>query len=182
MDPTGRLAPYVFMKLPAALDKLAYALIIFLTTWSPAHAESSAARDSTPTHAERMARQELVVALFQWIDATNARNFSAQSRFYPDTMDAFYRWRNVPRADVLEEKRRVFARATVIDIGADAPQLIIEPGAQSARMYFRKRYVIDGTTLNRTGEVLQELRWARHPDGWKITSERDLRVLRQARR
>jgi hypothetical protein len=42
-------------------------------------------------------------------------------------------------------------------------------------------YVIKGE-LNRTGEVLQELRWVKQEDGWKITSERDLRVIRQARR
>ena len=50
-------------------------------------------------------------------------------------------------------------------------------------MYFRKTYAIRGKgKLNRTGEVLQELRWARQGDGWKIVSERDLRVIRQARR
>jgi hypothetical protein len=28
--------------------------------------------------------------------------------------------------------------------------------------------------------VLQELRWTKQEDGWKIVSERDLRVIRRA--
>jgi hypothetical protein len=48
-------------------------------------------------------------------------------------------------------------------------------------MYFRKSYVIEGH-VSRQGEVLQEPRWAKQTDGWKIVSERDLRVIRQAGR
>ena len=44
-----------------------------------------------------------------------------------------------------------------------------------------RTYVIEGK-VSRQGEVLQELRWAKQEDGWKIVSERDLRVIRQARR
>jgi hypothetical protein len=40
-------------------------------------------------------------------------------------------------------------------------------------MRFRKRYRID----ERGGEVLQELRWRRTDSGWRIVSERDLRVI-----
>ena len=162
-------------------------MLMGVTTCFPNGGGLAAEQPSTPTSAEQTARRELVVALFEWIDATNRRDFNGQSRFYPDSMDAFYLWRNAPRNAVLAEKRRVFARASTIDIGSDAPQLILEPGARSARMYFRKTYVIDGTPRNRlpgvrTGEVLQELRWVKQSNGWKITSERDLRVIRQARR
>ena len=44
-------------------------------------------------------------------------------------------------------------------------------------MRFRKRYQIRGGEGERSGEVLQELRWRRTPTGWKIVSERDLRVI-----
>jgi len=170
------------MRLRGVVTGFAYAMLMGVTTCFPKGAELAAEQPNAPTSAEQTARRELVVALFEWIDATNRRDFSGQSRFYPDSMDAFYLWRNVPRNAVLAEKRRVFARASSIDIGSDAPQLIIEPGARSARMYFRKTYVIAGTPRNRTGEVLQELRWVKQSNGWKITSERDLRVIRQARR
>ena len=132
---------------------------------------------------EIVARIELVTAAFQWLDATLARDFAAQSAFYPERMEAFYLWRDVPKSAVLEEKRRVFAEAHTIDLRMEPPQILIDPGARSGRMYFRKTYVIRGDgRLKRSGEVLQELRWVKEPDGWKISSERDLRVIRQARR
>ena len=131
----------------------------------------------TPTPSEIIARRELVIALYQWLDATNAGDLGAQSTFYPHTMEAFYLWRRVPHSAVLEEKQRVFASARVIDIRADAPQIIVDAGAKTARMYFRKTYVIEGRRVNRRGEVLQELRWMKHADGWKIISERDIKVI-----
>jgi hypothetical protein len=45
-------------------------------------------------------------------------------------------------------------------------------------MRFRKQYEIANGAQSRRGEVVQELRWRRTPGGWKITSERDVRVLR----
>jgi hypothetical protein len=129
------------------------------------------------------ARRELVTAVFQWLEVTLARDFAAQSTFYPERMDVFYLWRDVPKSAVIAEKRRVFEQARTINIRIDPPQLLVDPDARSGRMYFRKTYAIRGKgKINRTGEVLQELRWAKQEDGWKIVSERDLRVIRQARR
>jgi hypothetical protein len=139
------------------------------------------ARAQTALAEEVVARRELVTAAFQWLDATLAGDFSAQSVFYPETMAAFYLWRDVPKSAVLAEKRKVFEHAESIEISMEPPQILVDAGARSARMYFRKTYVIEGK-LSRSGEVLQELRWARHRDGWKIVSERDLRVIRQARK
>ena len=62
----------------------------------------------------------------------------------------------------------------------ELPQILLDAGGRSARMYFRKTYVIEGR-VNRQGEVLQELRWVKGDDGWRIVSERDLRVIRPAR-
>ena len=125
---------------------------------------------------EVVARRELVTAAYRWLEATLARDFAAQSRFYPERMPVFYLWRDVPKPAVMAEKRRVFERAQTVRIRMEPPQLLVDPGARSGRMYFRKTYVIRGK-VNRTGEVLQELRWIREADGWKIVSERDLRVL-----
>ncbi len=134
------------------------------------------ARAETAHTDEVAARRELVTAAFQWLEATLVRDFAAQSKFYPTRMRAFYLWRDVPKAAVIAEKRRVFAQARAINIRIDAPQLLVDSGARSGRMYFRKTYVIKGK-FNRSGEVLQELRWVKQADGWKIISERDLRVL-----
>jgi hypothetical protein len=142
--------------------------------------EAPARTENTLTD-EIAARRELVTATFQWLEATLARDFAAQSRFYPERMDAFYLWRDVPKTAVIAEKRRVFEQARTLNIRIDAPQLLMDPGARSGRLYFRKTYVIKGR-VTRTGEVLQELRWVKEADGWKIISERDLRVIRRQRR
>jgi ketosteroid isomerase-like protein len=124
-------------------------------------------------------RAELHAAVTDWIAATNSRDLDAQIEFYPTEVEAFYLWRNASREAVFKEKRRVFDEAEVVDINIDAPQIILAPDLTSARMYFRKRYVIVGERTEREGEVLQELRWRKDQSGWKIVSERDLRVIKR---
>jgi hypothetical protein len=98
--------------------------------------------------------------------------------FDPATLRAFYLARNVPRAAVRAEKVRVFGRATGVDVQAEAPEIIFTEAGRAAVMRFRKRYEITGGPAGgRRGEVVQELRWQRTPAGWKITSERDVRVI-----
>ena len=160
---------------------IAHTVIVSLAAMSVAAVAEPTTRAASSV-SETVARRELVTSVFEWIEATNRRDFEAQAAFYPERMDAFYLWRNVSRAAVLAEKRRVFDDAIEIEIDADAPQLLVEPGGASARMYFRKTYVIDGPTRDRAGVVLQELRWERQHDGWKILSERDLRVIEPERR
>lgn len=117
-------------------------------------------------------------ALEDWIAATNARDIERQMSFYPPVLRAFYLTRNAPRAAVRAEKVRVFQSARTIDVRAAAPELIIQDAGRAAVMRFRKSYVIAGGGQNRSGEVVQELRWQLTPDGWKIFSERDVRVIR----
>jgi hypothetical protein len=123
-------------------------------------------------------RAELEYSLSRWIAATNARDFASQAAFYPEKMEAFYLWREVPRTAVLAEKRRVFEHARQVKVTVEEPVIVIETDRQEARMYFRKLYLISGPDRSRAGEVLQELRWMRERGSWKIASERDIRVLR----
>ena len=123
------------------------------------------------------ARAALHGALDEWIAATNARDIQRQMGFYNQKVNAFYLTRNVPREAVRAEKSRVFGRASVIDIRAAAPGIRVSRDGRSATMRFRKKYTIEGGGEDRRGEVVQELRWRRTADGWKIVSERDLRVI-----
>jgi ketosteroid isomerase-like protein len=119
---------------------------------------------------------ELRAALGGWIAATNSRDVGRQMSFYAPTVEAFYLARNAPRESVRAEKARLFARASAVNIEAASPEIRLSPDGRTAVMRFRKRYRIDGAD-SRAGEVLQELRWRRTDTGWKIVSERDLRVL-----
>jgi ketosteroid isomerase-like protein len=121
---------------------------------------------------------QLRAALDEWIGATNARDLRAQMVFYLPRLEAFYLARDVTRDFVRAEKARAFAGADLIDIRAAEPEIIFREGGRAAVMRFRKQYRIEGGRRPRRGEVVQELRWRRTPDGWRISSERDIRVIR----
>jgi ketosteroid isomerase-like protein len=131
-----------------------------------------------PASAERGEADRLREALTRWIDATNARDIERQMAFYMPELRAFYLARNTPRSAVRIEKARVFAGAELIDIRAEEPEIVFRDAGRTAVMRFRKRYRIEDGPRSRRGEVVQELRWQRTPDGWKIFSERDVRVIR----
>jgi SnoaL-like protein len=134
-------------------------------------------REGPPRAASPAAdRAALRAALDEWIAATNRRDLARQMTFYPPTVLVFYRERNVSRSAVLEEKRRVFGRAQVVDVHAGPPDITLH-GPESATMRFRKTYDIRGPQVTRAGVVVQELRWVKTPAGWKITSERDAEVI-----
>ena len=121
---------------------------------------------------------ELRSALDEWLAATNARDVRRQMQFYAPTVNAFYLSRNASREAVRAEKSRVFAEAESVDVRtSSAPDIRLSRDGQTATMRFRKRYQIKGGAGARSGEVLQELRWRRTPSGWRIVSERDLRVI-----
>ncbi len=144
----------------------------------PAAITSTAIR-STPLALESDQANILSASLAEWIAATNARNINKQMTFYAPKLDAFYLARNVSRDFVRAEKARVFARASVIDVRAELPEIIFSNDNRTALMRFRKQYAIEGGAAGtRRGEVVQQLRWQKIGANWKIISERDVHVIR----
>ncbi|HEX8175276.1 MAG TPA: serine/threonine-protein kinase [Pyrinomonadaceae bacterium] len=123
------------------------------------------------------ARAELQSLRDEWIDATRARNLNKLISFYPPVVETFYLKRNVPRASVRSEKQRLMEQATSIELETGQPEINLSADGRSATMTFRKSWNFRGA-LNSSGEVVQELRWAKTDEGWKIVSERDKGVLR----
>ena len=145
-----------------------------------AEGEAAAAAAATaPSEGSALAEDaaELRGALAGWVAATNARDLERQMDFYDSRVGVFYLSRNASRAAVRAEKSSAFARASAVEVRAEEPQISLSPDGQTATMRFRKRYAIEGAGMERRGAVLQELRWRRTPAGWKITGERDLRVI-----
>ncbi|MFN2455816.1 MAG: hypothetical protein ABR577_16525 [Pyrinomonadaceae bacterium] len=137
----------------------------------------------SPSNKENFGQQkddlaQLRGALDAWIAATNARDTEKLLSFYDSRMDVFYLARNVSQSFVLAEKNRLFQRANVLDIRAAAPEITVTPDGRTAIMRFRKSYLIKDDRRIREGEVLQQLRWQRAADGWKLTGERDEQVIR----
>jgi hypothetical protein len=81
---------------------------------------------------------------------------------------------------VRTEKIKVFGGASRLLIGVSTPTVELGEDGLTAVTRFRKRYVIEGPSVRRRGEVLQELRWNRTAAGWVIVGERDARVLASA--
>ena len=116
-------------------------------------------------------------ALYEWIEATNRRDIDKQMSFYVPQLKAYYLTRNTSRAFVRAEKARVFSSAALIDIRAEEPELIFQDGGSTAIMRYRKKYRVENGRQSRRGQVIQELRWERAGEEWRISSERDIRVL-----
>ncbi|MBA2646021.1 MAG: hypothetical protein H0U81_04390, partial [Pyrinomonadaceae bacterium] len=112
-----------------------------------------------------------------WVAATNARDLKKQMGFYGGKVDAFYLSRNASRDSVREEKARTIGEAEKISTRAGSPDIKLSPDGRTATMLFRKQYAIKRDGQERRGAVLQELRWRRVGQDWKIVSERDVRVL-----
>ncbi|MEJ7846813.1 MAG: nuclear transport factor 2 family protein [Pyrinomonadaceae bacterium] len=117
-------------------------------------------------------------ALGEWVAATNNRDIDGQMMFYMPQLEAFYLTRNSPRSAVRREKNQSFARADSIDIRAKDPEIVFQESGATAVMRFRKEYKITAGKRIRGGVVIQELRWRRTNNGWRIFSERDIRVIR----
>lgn len=141
---------------------------------TPASSQSAAA-SSARTDSDADALRDSLAA---WIAATNANDIAAQMRFYLPELKAYYLARNVSSRTVRAEKTRVFADADTIDIRVREPEIIFQDNGQTAVMRFRKDYLVGSRARKRSGAVVQELRWQQTNNGWKISSERDVKVLR----
>lgn len=120
---------------------------------------------------------ELNASLDKWVNATNARDVEQQMNYYAPKVNSYYRTRNASLEAVRAEKNRVFERADAISIKASKPEIDLSPDGRSATMRFRKKYLIKEGQRSRNGEVLQELQWVKSGSGWRIVSERDVKVI-----
>ena len=121
---------------------------------------------------------ELREALGAWIAATNRRDIAAQMRFYVPVLRAYYLSRNTPQAAVRAEKNRVFSGVRSVDIRTGEPEIVFQDAGRTAVMRFVKEYKITERSRTKSGVVVQELRWEHSGGGWRIFSERDIRVIR----
>ncbi|HYJ47016.1 MAG TPA: hypothetical protein VEV81_10415 [Pyrinomonadaceae bacterium] len=121
---------------------------------------------------------ELRRSLNEWLAAINNRDIRRLITFYSLKVKAFYLKRDVPRSFVRDERSRAFQQAGELEVRAEDPEIIFREEGGTAIMRFRKRYVTERNGRRNSGEVVQELRWSKTEAGWKIFSERDVKVIR----
>lgn len=150
---------------------------------SAPEAETSASAETAGLTRERIvsdktiSQSELNSSLDRWIAATNARDVEQQMSHYAPQVSSYYLARNASQAAVRSEKKRVFERATSVDIQTGKPEITLSPDGRTAKMRFRKKYSIKEGQRSRNGEVIQELQWVKSGSGWRIVSERDVKVV-----
>lgn len=151
---------------------------------SPASDTASGAAQSTQSGANEAtanSSQEAVAALQSsfdsWVAANNTRDIDRQMSFYAPTTERYYTRPNASRAFVRADKMRSIGAASSVEIRVRDMQIEIAPNGRAATMRFVKQYAIERGGNTSRGEVLSELGWLKTEDGWKIISERDLRVI-----
>jgi serine/threonine protein kinase/ketosteroid isomerase-like protein len=140
------------------------------STQTPAVVETNGS-----TEKERVALRSTVDS---WLAAHNSRNLSQVTNFYMPNVSAFYRAQKTTRAAVRAEKARLFEEPSMSIKRTSDPEIIFATNGRVATTLFRKSYSRGTTARPESGEVLQEIVWQKTNRGWKIISERDLRVLR----
>jgi len=134
---------------------------------------------NTPENATLRNRADALRDEFaSWLDATNSRDINKQMRFYMRELQAYYLTRNTPQRAVRLEKEKIFGAARSVNIRAGEPEIVFQNDGRTAVMRFVKEYRVAERSRTRQGAVVQELRWQRTGDGWRIFSERDVRVIR----
>ncbi|MBA4183677.1 MAG: protein kinase [Acidobacteria bacterium] len=144
---------------------------------SPVSAEIAGQNRPRVVSNDGTSQAELNASLNKWITATNARDVDGQMNYYAPKVNSYYLSRNTSQDAVRSDKKRAFERATSVDIKTDKPEIIVSPDGRSAKMRFRKKYVIKEGQRSRNGEVIQELQWVKSGSGWRIVSERDVKIV-----
>lgn len=116
-------------------------------------------------------------SLDAWVAANNARDVNKQMSFYTSQTARYYTRQYASQAFVRADKMRSIGNASSVDMRVRDTQIEIAPDGRTATMRFTKQYAIERGGNTSRGEVLSELGWLKTEDGWKIISERDLRVI-----
>jgi serine/threonine protein kinase/ketosteroid isomerase-like protein len=123
-------------------------------------------------------RGALLSTIDGWLNAHNRRNLTQVTNFYMPHVSAFYLTQNTTRAAVRAEKARLFQESGMSIRRTGDPQITFGQDGSTATTVFRKSYTRGDASQRQSGEVLQEIVWQKTDRGWKIISERDIRVLR----
>jgi serine/threonine-protein kinase len=130
------------------------------------------------TVAPERERVALRSSVDSWLGAHNGRNLTQVTNFYMPNVSVFYLSQNTTRAAVRAEKARLFRERGLSIRRTGDPQITFGQDGNTATTVFRKSYTRGEASQQQSGEVLQEIVWQKTNRGWKIISERDLRVLK----
>lgn len=120
---------------------------------------------------------ELRTSFDNWLVTDSAGDGETKSDLYAPQLERYYRKYNASPEEVEAEKQRRGRRGKLTDVQISEPEVKLARDGKTATMTFRKDYNLERGNRSTRGAVQQELKWRKTADGWRIVSERNLRVL-----
>ncbi len=139
--------------------------------------QNNAARTASPEPDQASSldpSNELRSSLRDWIAATNARDLNRQMTFYAPVLEKYYLRPNTSASFVRADKSNLFAQTNSVRVNITEPSITFSNNGRIAIMRYNKSWNFSGARTE-SGQALEELRWTKTKDGWRIISERDLR-------
>lgn len=134
-------------------------------------------RNALPQTAQTSARDssdELRSSLNEWIAATNARDVNRQMNFYAPVLEKYYLRPKASASFVRADKTNLFSHTNSVNVNVSEPSIAFSKDNRTATMRYTKNWNFTGARAD-SGQAVEELRWTKTNNGWKIISERDLR-------
>jgi restriction endonuclease len=119
--------------------------------------------------------QSIQLLLNRYQAAIRSKNIDLVGEYYAPVVETYYRWHDVPRAEVLKEIRRAFAAYQSVAQFNVRNMAFRELREDRATATFDKEWYFRGVK-NFAGEERQEMTFVKLRDEWRIASEKELKV------
>lgn len=139
---------------------------------TPAHVASPAQLPSVDTSS---LRREVMQTLDGWAGAARAHDLDAQMTFYSETVDPYFKRRNVSAAEVRANRSLAFTRYYKLDVQLSNIDIVLDPSGVQATTTFDKTFAFEGDKYF-SGSVKSMLWLTKFGSRWLITGEKDLKV------
>ncbi|MGI8784790.1 MAG: protein kinase domain-containing protein [Acidobacteriota bacterium] len=143
---------------------------------APVEGEGNEEDDNTSDAPSSADRDQVVATLQSWVSSLRKRDLAAHIEHYDETLDTYYLKRGIDRSQVSLDRARASAQYRSLQV--DLSNIAIRFEAPNrAVATFDKTWNFEGDQPS-SGTVRERV-WLRQVNGrWRITGERDLKVMR----
>jgi serine/threonine protein kinase len=119
--------------------------------------------------------REVSTTLEGWAGAARAHDLDLQMTYYADTVDPYFKRRNVSAAEVRANREVAYSRYSKLDVQLSNIDIVPDPSGMQATATFDKAFAFEGEK-SFSGSVKTMLLLTKFGTRWLITGERDVRV------
>jgi serine/threonine protein kinase len=110
-----------------------------------------------------------------WANAARAHDLDSQMTYYADTVNPYFKRRNVSAAAIRADRAVAYARYSKLDVQLSNVNIILDQSGTQATATFDKAFAFEGEKYF-SGSVNTKLWLTKLGSRWLITGERDLKV------